>query len=43
MCVERLEDSNNTAYAVFVARRKGKKPLGRPRYRGEDNIEMVYK
>ena len=32
MYVECLEYSRNTADAVVVARPKGKKPLGRPRY-----------
>jgi hypothetical protein len=27
-------------YRVLVARPKGKRPLGRPRHRGEDNIKM---
>jgi hypothetical protein len=35
--------NRNTAYAVFVAIPKGKKPFGRTMYRGKDNIEMVYK
>ena len=43
MYVERLEDIRNTAYAVFVARPKGKKPFGRPRYRRKNNIDVVYK
>jgi len=43
MYVERLKDSRNTIYAVFVAGPKRKKPFGRPRYRWKDNIEMVYK
>jgi len=33
MYVERLKDSRNTIYAVFVAGPKRKKPFGRPRYR----------
>jgi hypothetical protein len=28
------------AYRVFVGRPKGKRPLGRPRRRWEDNIKM---
>jgi hypothetical protein len=28
------------AYRVLVGRPKGKRPLGRPRHRGEDNIKM---
>jgi hypothetical protein len=27
-------------YRVFVGRRDGKRPLGRPRHRWENNIEM---
>jgi hypothetical protein len=28
------------AYRVLVGRPEGKRPLGRPRHRGEDNIKM---
>jgi hypothetical protein len=28
------------AYKVLVGRPEGKKPLGRPRHRGKDNIKM---
>jgi len=28
------------AYRVFVVKPKGKRPLGRPRYRRKDNIKM---
>jgi hypothetical protein len=28
------------AYGVLVGKREGKKPLGRPRHRWEDNIKM---
>jgi hypothetical protein len=27
-------------YRVFVGRQEGKRPLGRPRHRWEDNIKM---
>jgi hypothetical protein len=27
-------------YSIFVGRPEGKRPLGRPRRRGEDNIKM---
>ena len=43
MYVDRLEDSRSAVCAVFVARPKGKKPFGRPKYRGKNNIHMVYK
>jgi hypothetical protein len=29
------------AYRTFVAKPEGKKPLGRPRRKWEDNIKMV--
>jgi hypothetical protein len=28
------------AYRALVAKPEGRRPLGRPRYRGEDNIKM---
>jgi hypothetical protein len=28
------------AYRIFVGRPEGRRPLGRPRHRWEDNIEM---
>jgi hypothetical protein len=28
------------AYRIFVGRPEGRRPLGRPRYRWEDNIKM---
>jgi hypothetical protein len=31
------------AYRILVGRPEGRKPLGRPRRRWEDNIEMVLK
>ena len=34
-----MEQSNN-AYRVLVGKREGKRPLGRPRRRWEDNIKM---
>ena len=37
--VARIEQSRN-AYRVLVRKPKGKRPLGRPRHRWEDNIEM---
>jgi hypothetical protein len=37
--VERMGTKMN-AYRIFVGRTGGKKPLGRPRRRWEDNIEM---
>jgi len=27
-------------YSVFVRKPEGKRPLGRPRFRGQDNIKM---
>jgi hypothetical protein len=29
------------AYRILVGRPEGRRPLGRPRRRGEDNIKMV--
>ncbi|KAJ4450479.1 hypothetical protein ANN_01904 [Periplaneta americana] len=37
--VARMGESRN-AYSVFVGRPEGKRPLGRPRHRWEDNIKM---
>ena len=37
--VARMEQSRN-AYRVLVGKSKGKRPLGRPRRRWEDNIKM---
>ena len=37
--VARTEQSRN-AYKVFVGKPEGKRPLGRPRRRWEDNIKM---
>ena len=37
--VARMEQSKN-AYRVLVGKPEGKRPLGRPRRRWEDNIEM---
>ena len=37
--VERMEQSRN-AYRVLVGKPESKRPLGRPRYRWEDNIKM---
>jgi hypothetical protein len=37
--VERMEEMRN-AYKVFVGKPEGKRPLGRPRSRLEDNIKM---
>ena len=37
--VARMEQSRN-AYRVLVGRPEGKRPLGRPRRRWEDNIKM---
>jgi hypothetical protein len=31
------------AYKVLVEKSEGKRTLGRPRYRREDNIKMVFK
>jgi hypothetical protein len=30
-------------YRVFVGFRVGKRPLGRPKYRWEDNIKRIFK
>ncbi|KAJ4426501.1 hypothetical protein ANN_27315 [Periplaneta americana] len=40
--VARMGESTN-AYRVLVGRPEGKRPLGRPRYRWEDNIKMDLK
>ena len=40
--VARMEQSRN-AYRVLVGKPEGKRPLGRPRHRWEDNIKMVLK
>ena len=37
--VARMEQSRN-AYRVLVGKSKGKRPLGRPRRRWEDNIKI---
>ena len=37
--VARMEQSRN-AYRVLVGKPEGKRPLGRPRRRWEDNIKM---
>ena len=37
--VARMEESRN-AYRVLVGEHEGKRPLGRPRHRWEDNIKM---
>ena len=37
--VERMEQSSN-AYRVLVGKPEGKRPLGRPRRRWEDNIKI---
>ena len=37
--VARMEVSRN-AYRVSVGRSEGKRPIGRPRYRWEDNIKI---
>ena len=37
--VERMEQFRN-AYRVLVGKPEGKRPLGRPRRRWEDNIKM---
>jgi hypothetical protein len=34
-----MEESRN-AYTVLVGKRNGKRPLGRPKRRWEDNIKM---
>jgi hypothetical protein len=31
---------NSGAYRILVGRREGRRPLGRPRHRWEDNIKM---
>ena len=38
--VARMEQSRN-AYIVLVGKHEGKRPLGRPRRRWEDNIKMA--
>jgi hypothetical protein len=37
--VARLWEKRN-AYRIFVGKSEGKRPLGRPRHRWEDNIKM---
>jgi hypothetical protein len=37
--VARMEEKSNT-YRLFVGKAEGKRPLGRPRHRWEDNIRM---
>ena len=37
--IARMEQSRN-AYRVLVGKPEGKRPLGRPRHRWEDNIKM---
>jgi hypothetical protein len=39
--VVRIEKGN--AYRLLVGKPEGKRPLGRPRHRGADNIKMVLK
>jgi hypothetical protein len=34
---------NRNAYRVLVGEREGKRPLGRPRHRWEDNIKVDIK
>jgi hypothetical protein len=34
---------NGSAHRVLVGKREEKRPLGRPRHRWDDNIEMYYK
>ena len=33
-------DQSRNAYGVLVGKPEGKRPLGRPRHRWEDNIKM---
>jgi hypothetical protein len=37
--VARMEETRN-AYRILVGKPEGKRPLGRPRYRWVDNIQM---
>jgi hypothetical protein len=37
--VARMEEVKG-AYRILVGRREGRRPLGRPRHRWEDNIKM---
>jgi len=37
--VERREDSRRSTFRVLVGKPEGKRPLGRPRHRREDNIK----
>jgi hypothetical protein len=37
--VARMREKNN-AYRILVGKPEGKKPLGTPRHRWEDNIKM---
>ena len=36
-------DQSRNAYSVLVGKPEGKKPLERPRHRGEDNIKMDFR
>ena len=40
--VARMDESTN-AYRVLVGKPEGKRPLGRPRCRWEDNIKMDFR
>jgi hypothetical protein len=41
--LEKLIFVSRNAYSIVVARRDGKRPLGRPRHGWEDNIEMDHR
>ena len=36
-------ETTTSSYRVSVGRSEGKKPLGRPRLKRDDNIKLIYK
>jgi hypothetical protein len=36
-------EEGRTVYRVLVGRPEGKRPMGRPRHKWEDNIKMVFR
>jgi hypothetical protein len=39
----RYDEESRTPYRILVPKLEGKRPLGRPRYRLEDNIKMHFR
>ena len=40
--VARMEEGRSDAFKIFTGKPTGKRPLGRPRRRWEDNIRMLH-